>query len=78
MMSHKDPSRLADRIIFWFAAAMSFMFYSQAVYDYGYGHGRATCLPKVEIPKIRWYDLSPRQLKRMIKYEVAKAEGVVK
>lgn len=41
MMHHRDPNRLADRIVFWVCAVLGFVFYTQAVYDYGRRHGRA-------------------------------------
>ena len=39
-MSHRDPSRMADRIIFWFCLALTFIFYSNALYDLGVRHTR--------------------------------------
>lgn len=40
-MRHRDPNRYADRIVFWVCAALLFVFYTQAVYDYGHTHGQA-------------------------------------
>ena len=40
MMSHRDPSRMADRIVFWFCLALTFIFYSNAIYDLGRTHER--------------------------------------
>ena len=41
MTTHRDPNRLGDRIVFWLCLALTFLFYTQAVYDYGRTHGRA-------------------------------------
>lgn len=38
MMRHRDPNRLGDRIVFWLCLAIAFVFYTQAVYDYGAKH----------------------------------------
>ncbi len=40
-MTHRDPNRMADRIVFWVCAVLLFFFYTQAVYDYGFTHGKA-------------------------------------
>jgi hypothetical protein len=36
-----NPNRLGDRIIFWLCAALTFIFYSNAIYDLGRTHERA-------------------------------------
>lgn len=74
-MSGGSPNRFGDRIVFWTCAigALAFMF--QSVYDYGVSKGEAKCAPVVAVPKKSQhslYDLTPRQLRRMIRYEQAK------
>ena len=41
MMSHRDPNRLGDSIIFWLCLILALVFYTQTVYDLGRTHGRA-------------------------------------
>lgn len=38
-MNHRDPNRLADRIVFWICLTLAFIFYSQAMYDFAYERG---------------------------------------
>lgn len=64
-----------DRIIFLVCSAILFYFYTQAVYQYGVTHGKASCkpLPGLTTPKKPvGYEMSKRQLRRMIRYEQAK------
>lgn len=66
-------TRLADRIIFWLAASIAFLIYSQALYQYGYDHGRDTP-KKCAAPEAKKmsYDTSKREMRRWIRYELAK------
>jgi len=75
MMSHRDPSRLGDKIIFWTCLVATFCFMVSAIYDYGYEQGKATCRPTVLIPKVQMYPKTKAEMQRFLKTREA-AGGV--
>lgn len=46
--------------------------YGDAMFQHGRETEAAKCRPTVTVPKKSLYDLTPRQLRRMIRYEKAK------
>lgn len=67
-MRHRDPNRYADRVVFWVCVIAAFYLYTNALYDYAFRHGATS---KVCAQK-SMYDMTPKQLRRMIRYEKAK------
>lgn len=69
----RDPNRLGDKVVFWVALAFLLGLLGEAMYNLGVTHGKAQAQPAAcPAPKKSLYDLTPRQLRRMIRYEQAK------
>lgn len=49
MMRHKNPNRLADRIVFWLCLFIAMGLYTSAMYQYGFDNGAASCKPAAPI-----------------------------
>jgi hypothetical protein len=61
-----------DKAVFITCLAALAFIYTDMVYQIGYDLGKEKCLPKVSVPKKSAYDMTPRQLRRMIRYEQSK------
>lgn len=69
-MSGGSPNRFGDRIVFWVALAILIPLILEATYALGVRHGKAlvpACSAPVKAKSL--YDLTPRQLRRVIRYE---------
>ncbi len=40
-MTHRDPNRYADRIVFWLCLTVGFILYTIDVYNFGKRHGES-------------------------------------
>lgn len=74
-MNKEPPRNFGDRIVFWVALAILIPLSIEATYSLGVRHGKAM-IPACSAPNKTksLYDLTPRQLRRMIRYEKMKGQ----
>jgi hypothetical protein len=71
MMTHRDPNRLVDKIIFWTCLVVTFCLMIATVYDYGFEQGKATCRPSIVVPQQMSYPKTKKEMQRFLKtYQV--------
>jgi hypothetical protein len=74
-MTHKDPNRLGDRIIFWTCLIATFCLMISSVYDYGVEQGMKKCSPTVLVPKQMSYPKTKKEMAMFLRTREA-AGGV--
>lgn len=70
------PYRRRNRALNWILTVLCVIaiavLYGDAMYQHGREQAEAKCAPAMAVPKKSLYDMTPRQLRRMIRYEKAK------
>lgn len=72
MMRHRNPNRLADRIVFWTCLVVGLFWFGYETGAYAERLQKAAACATVPAPQKSLYDVSKRQQKRWIKYYLAR------